>query len=214
MDFTNSTSLDSNTLERMFLESADPFPTDELVVRVRYSRGSDFSGSCYYDTHRLFVNLGKHLVYPYAMDTYIARSVAARNGWVKPLYSIELADGYQVVLFVLMHEFYHWLIKRAGRNTRQKESMCDRFAARAMVDRFATPIRDSKGDPVQRLAWDFQNLDGFVARAHARPTRTVRPAARASAPPTPQSTPTLRPTKPTPPATFIGQQLMLFGQSR
>lgn len=176
MDFRNSTDLNDLTLVGMFREAKGRWPTDGLDVRIRYSRGSDFSGTCYYETSRLYVNLGKHLVYPYRMDTYLARAVSSPTSWSKPLYSIELADGYQVVLFVLLHEYYHWLIKRAGRNTRSKESMCDRFAARVLVDHHGAAIRDPKGGAVRRSVWDFQDLDRFVARAlYARATE--RPVA-------------------------------------
>ena len=176
MDFRNSTDLSDLTLAGMFHDAKGRWPTDGLDVRIRYSRGSDFSGTCYYETSRLYVNLGKHLVYPYRMDTYLARAVSSPTSWSKPLYSIELADGYQVVLFVLLHEYYHWLIKRAGRNTRSKESMCDRFAARVLADKYGALIRDPKERPVPRNVWDFQDLDRFVAHAlYARAAE--RPAA-------------------------------------
>jgi hypothetical protein len=74
-----------------------------------------------------------------------------------------------------MHELYHLLIYRARRNIRQKEAMCDRFAARWMVDRFGAIVRDPRGRPVRRSEWDFQDLDGFVAAVLDR--RVRRPAA-------------------------------------
>jgi len=163
MIFKNSTSLDQRTLVRMFQSSVDPWPTDGLDIRVRYSRGSDFSGACYYETSRLYVNLGRHLTYPYLMATYLARAVSSRSSWWKPLYSIELASGYDVVLFILLHEYYHWMIKRAGRNTRRKESMCDRFAARVLVDQYAAVVRNADGARIGRDEWDFQDLERFVA---------------------------------------------------
>ena len=120
------------------------------------------------------------------METYLARAVSSCAVWFKPLYSIELADGYQVVLFVLFHEYYHWLIKRARRNTRQKESMCDRFAARHLVWRFGAVVRTIKGNPVSCDEWDFQDLEGFVAAARdrrRRPSTAARlPARLADAP--------------------------------
>ena len=67
-----------------------------------------------------------------------------------------------------MHEFYHLLVKRARRNIRQKESMCDRFAARYLVDGFGAVVRDEGRDLVPRKVWDFQDLDGFVAAARTR----------------------------------------------
>jgi len=168
MIFRNSTALDEPTLVGMFLEAVQHWPTEGLEVRVRYSRGSDFSGTCCYSTNRVYVNIGRHLRYPYLMDTYLARAVTSRAAWWKPLYSIELTDGCQVVLFVLLHEYYHWLIMRARRNTRQKESMCDRFAARALVDQHGAVIRDPLGRSIAREAWDFQDLDRFVAPALTR----------------------------------------------
>jgi len=165
MILQNTTRLENSRLRESFLDAVHPWPTEELDVRIRYSRGSDFSGRCYYGTDRLHVNLGRHLNYPYRMGTYLARSVSADGGWWKPLYTIELADAYGVVLFVLLHEYYHWLIKRARRNTRQKESMCDRFAARILLDRHAATVFDHDGRRVQRETWDFQDLERFVAPA-------------------------------------------------
>ena len=177
MDFRNATDLDDATLLRMFRDAKGRWPTDGLDIRIRYSRGSDFSGTCYYETSRLYVNLGRHLVYPYLMDTCIARAFCSAKSWFKPLYSIELTDAYQVVLFVLLHEYYHWLIKRAGRNTRSKESMCDRFAARVLMDQYGARVRDSNAQPVSRRIWDFQDLDRFVARAlYARAIDQFSPA--------------------------------------
>ncbi|MEE9297154.1 MAG: hypothetical protein V3W34_19620 [Phycisphaerae bacterium] len=180
MIFKNTTALDRDRLFGMFVQAVKPFPIDQLEVRIRYSRSSDFSGTCHYHTSRLYVNLGRHLTYPYLMDTYIARAVTSPTAWWKPLYSIELADGYQVVLFVLLHEYCHWLIKRAGRNTRQKESMCDRFAARILADRYGATIRDPKGRRVPRDLWDIQDVAGFVASAlipkRARPSTAARVA--------------------------------------
>jgi hypothetical protein len=81
-----------------------------------------------------------------------------------------------------MHELYHLLVKRARRNTRQKESMCDRFAARFLVERCGSIVRDDKGRLIPREVWDYQDLDGFVAaardrRAARRPiTKTLQPA--------------------------------------
>jgi hypothetical protein len=117
------------------------------------------------------------------MGTHLARARSNVRCWWKPIYTLELADGYQVVLFVFLHECFHLLIKRARRNTRQKESMCDRFAARALVDSHGAVVLDEHGRSVARETWDFQDLDRFVAparrraraklgAAHGRPART------------------------------------------
>jgi hypothetical protein len=165
MIFDNTTALDNRRLRDEFLRAVGPWPTASLDVRIRYSRGSDFSGTCQYATNRLYVNLGRHLHYPYRMGTYLARALSSDGAWWKPQYTIELADGYQVVLFVLLHEYYHWLIKRARRNIRQKESMCDRYAARVLVEQYGATIHDPQGGPVPRETWDFQDLERFVAPA-------------------------------------------------
>ncbi|NOS99772.1 MAG: hypothetical protein HOP29_04005 [Phycisphaerales bacterium] len=165
MIFQNRTTLNTERLQDMFLTAIGGWPVDGLDIRIRYSRGADFSGTCFYERSRLHVNLGGHLRYPYRMRTYVARASTSRSTWWKPLYTIELADGYQVVTFVLLHEYYHWLVRRAERNTRRKEAMCDRFATRALVDHFGAAVRCPKGRPVPRGEWDFQDLDRFVARA-------------------------------------------------
>jgi len=176
MEFHNTTSLDSVRLAAMFRRHADPWPHDRLKVTVRYSRGAEFSGTCHYGTHRIYVNIGRRNRYPYPIRTHIARAECDHRYWWKEIYTVEAKEAYHLALFVFLHEFYHWLIKRAKRNTRQKESMCDRFATRAMVDVYGAAVRDESGRPVPREAWDFQDLFGFVAAA--LPKRPARPAAR------------------------------------
>lgn len=168
----NSTDLCADRLMDLFREGVRGWSTGTVDLRVRYSRGADFSGACYYRGQRVFINLGRHLRYPYHMPTHLARARVIGRRWRREIYTVELADGYQVVLFIFMHELFHLLIKRARRNRRQKEGMCDRFAARHLVNRFACPVRDSAGNPAPREEWDFRDLDGFVAGARAGQTPT------------------------------------------
>ncbi|RME37561.1 MAG: hypothetical protein D6788_09200 [Planctomycetota bacterium] len=172
MDFSNTTSLSDRRLRALFEEGADGWATGRLVVRVRYSRGADFSGTCLYARRRIYINIGRHLRFPYRMTTYLAKAVRRGRTWYRPAYVMPLQDGCQLACFLFMHELYHLLVKRAGRNTRQKEAMCDRFAARFLADRFGVPVLDSGGRPVPRERWEFQDLDGFVEAA--RDKRTVR----------------------------------------
>ncbi|MCH8805151.1 MAG: hypothetical protein IH986_03580 [Planctomycetes bacterium] len=165
MDFRNSTSLDSEQLRRLVLRFTAPFRHDKLTVRVRYSRGADFSGTCYYRDARIFVNLGRHNRYPYAMGTHLAKARSNATHWWRETHLITVADAYQLALFVYLHELFHYLVKAAGRNPRRKEAMCDRFAAGALIDAFGCPVRDAMGRPVARESWDFQDLRRFVAAA-------------------------------------------------
>lgn len=176
MKFRNTTSLDSGRMEAMFSRHAEPWQHGRLSVWVRYSRGAEFSGTCYYARHQIYINIGRDNAYPYGIRTHIARAQSNRRYWWKDIYSVEATDAYQLALFVFLHEYYHWLIKRARRNTRQKESMCDRFATRALVDAHGAVVRDESGAPVSRGDWDFQDLDGFVAGA--LPKRITGRAAR------------------------------------
>lgn len=181
MDFRNRTHLDSDGLERMLLDAVAGWPHRGLRVAVRYSRGADFSGTCYYDSDRIFVNLGRHNRYPYALKTHIARPRSNRTHWWRELYVVEMRRPEELVLFVFLHEFYHRLVRRAGRNVRQKEARCDRFATRVLVDVYGAAVRDGRGRRVRRASWDFQDLDGFVAAARgpgSAPVRRSRPAAR------------------------------------
>lgn len=182
--FQNSTDLDGERLRRMCLAAVAGWRLDGLGVRVRFSRGADFSGTCCYQTRRIYVNLGRHLAYPYRMGTHLARARSNARRWWKPIYTLELTDGYQVVLFVFLHECFHLLVKRARRNTRQKESMCDRFAARVLVDHYGAVVRDEHDRAVLRDEWDFQNLERFVAAARrpVRPRGSVRRASPGAAP--------------------------------
>ena len=138
---------------------------DKLVVRVRYSRGAEFSGTCYYTRARVFVNLGRHNVYPYLLGTQVARCQRNRTHWWRELYRLIIADAYQLALFVFLHEFYHYLIKQAGRSRQRREALCDRFATRALVDYYGARLVDSRGRPVARDRWDFRDLESLVAAA-------------------------------------------------
>lgn len=178
IDFSNRTTLDGRQLRELIDAGAAGWNTGTLQVRVRYSRGADFSGSCYYASRRIFINIGKHLQYPYPLRTHLARAKVVGRIWYKPGYSIRLQDGYQLVAFLFMHELYHLLVMRARRNTRQKESMCDRFAARFVMERFGLTVHDSAGRLIPRQDWDFQDLDGFVGRA--RGSRAVPAHAEAT----------------------------------
>ncbi len=180
MLFHNSTRLDGERLERVFLRHTRPWRHEELTVRVRYSRGADFSGSCYYRDKRIFINLGRRNRYPYRMGTHIARARSNRTHWWREVYSVVLADAYQLALFIYLHELYHALVHAARRNTRRKEAMCDRFAARVLVDDYACPVVARDGRRVLRDEWDFQDLDGFVAAAAKEKAPAPRGAAAAA----------------------------------
>lgn len=180
MEFRNTTALDSARLRGMMERAIAGWPDDRIDVHVRYSRGAEFSGSCYYESGRIHINLGRHNRYPYLLQTVIARPKSNGRYWWRDLYSVELADACELALFVFLHEFYHWLVKLSRRNVRQKEGRCDRFAARVLVDQYAAAVRDAKGRLVAREDWDFQDLDGFVAAAR-RCTRRVRSVPQAKA---------------------------------
>lgn len=167
MELRNSTTLSSARLYDLFLGGAAGWRHDGLDVRVRYSRGAEFSGSCHYATRRLHINLGRDNTYPYTLKTHIARARSETDHWWRELYRVDLADAYQLALFLFLHEFYHHLVKEAKRNPRQKEGMCDRFAVRHLVDHHGAVVRHVDGREVPRRLWDFQDLDGFVWPARA-----------------------------------------------
>lgn len=175
IDFHNATALDGTRMLRFFGEMVGGWRVGAITVRVRYSRSADFSGACYYADRRILINIGRHLSFPYGLRTNLARAKRMRSHWYRELYVLELTDAYQLVYFIFLHELYHLLIKVARRNRRQKEGMCDRFAARVLVDRFGATVRDGSGRAVARSEWDFQNLDAFVAGA-CRPTSVPSPA--------------------------------------
>lgn len=175
VQFSNSTKLNSETLYRMLLRHTAPYRHDELTVRVRYSRGADFSGACYYRDARIFINIGRANRYPYDLATHIAKARSNRTHWWRDLYRLALADAYQLTLFIYLHELYHYLVNKAGRGVRRKEAMCDRFAARVLVDDYGCRLCDSAGAPVERASWDFQDLHGFVSAA---PRELVVPVRR------------------------------------
>jgi len=165
MEFRNSTGLDGKRLHRLFLDHTAPYRHDRLRVAVRYSRGADFSGTCYYREARIFVNVGRHVRFPYSLGTHIAKARSNRTHWWLDTYHLDIADGHQLALFVYLHELYHYLVKAAGRSPSRKESRCDRFAARVLVDYHGCRVTDHRGRAVARAMWDFQDVDKFVAKA-------------------------------------------------
>jgi hypothetical protein len=165
MDFRNATQLNSACLERLIRRHTHPYRHDDLVVRVRYSRGALFSGTCYYAEARIFVNLGRHAEFPLRLGTHIARSQSNRSHWWREVYRLEVVDAYQLALFVYLHELYHYLVNMAGKNPRRKEAMCDRFATRVLVDEYGARVLSSTGRRIPRKEWDIQDLDAFVAAA-------------------------------------------------
>lgn len=165
MDFQNTTSLNDARLYEMFLRHTAPYRHDRLVVRVRYSRGADYSGTCFYHEARIFVNIGRRNRYPYALSTGIAKAHTTDNGWRREVYHLNIVNAEQLALFIYLHELFHYLIKQARRSPRRKEAMCDRFATRALVNAYGCRITGSDGRRVSREEWDFKDLDAFVAAA-------------------------------------------------
>jgi len=169
MILRNTTSLDTSALLGLFCRHAAEWEHDGLRVFVRHTRTAPFSGMCYYREGRILLNIGRAVVFPYRLSTCIARAESDARSWWREAYTIDVPDAERLALFVFLHEFYHWLVYRARRNPRQKESRCDRFAVRALVDEHGSVVRDRRGRPVPRDAWDFQDLDGFVGRARRVP---------------------------------------------
>ncbi len=168
IDFANATQWSSDKLLGLCCDGLTGWSVGQITLRIRYSRGADFSGTCIYVDRRIYVNLGRHLRYPYLMKTNLAKVETLRRGWRREIYTLEMSSAYELAAFIFMHELYHLLVYQAGRNTRQKESMCDRFAARHVVDRFGCVVRSEAGERVDRGHWDFQDLDRFVAAVHSR----------------------------------------------
>lgn len=165
VEFQNSTALDSEVLLALFTRHTHPYRHDKLSVRVRYSRSSEFSGSCYYRDGRIFINLGRKNKYPYRLYVHLAKARSNRRYWWRAAYFLTVESAYELALFIYLHELFHFLVKQAGRSPRRKEAMCDRFAARVMVDYLGREITDKNNRPVPRGSWDFQDLEGLVAAA-------------------------------------------------
>lgn len=178
MDFGNTTELDTRRLHAMCEQALHGWAVGSIRVRFRYSRGADFSGTCFYASRRIFINLGRHLKFPYRMNTHVGRAKTVGRRWYKPQCIIRMKDSYQLAMFIFMHELYHMLVKRARRNTRQKESMCDRFATRYVVEHFGLNVETPQGRLIPREEWDFQDLERFVAAARDRRIKRSRAAAR------------------------------------
>jgi len=122
------------------------------------------------------VNLGRHIRYPYTIVTHLAKARATSTHWWRETFCLTVSDAYELVLFVYLHELYHYLVKAAGKNPRRKEAMCDRFAARRLVEHHGCRVHRRSGQAVPVPAWDFKDLDAFVAAAPQAPAaRAERP---------------------------------------
>lgn len=165
MDFRNTTRIDSAWLLNAFLKHTAPYRHDPLTVRVRYSRGADFSGTCQYATGRILINIGRENRYPYPLHTHVARARSNATHWWRDSYTLRLQGPEHLALFIYLHELYHYLVHAAGRCTRRKEAMCDRFATRVLMDEYGCALRDPRDQPVPRCDWDIQDLEEFVAAA-------------------------------------------------
>ena len=62
------------------------------------------------------MNLGRRNRYPYALATHVARAESNRTHWWREVYVLDIASAYELVLFVYLHELFHWLVMSAGRN--------------------------------------------------------------------------------------------------
>ncbi|MFA5864920.1 MAG: hypothetical protein WC975_09560 [Phycisphaerae bacterium] len=177
MEIINHTELETERLEAMFLRAAETWSAPMLKVTIRYSRGAIYSGTFASKSPRIYVNLGQRNRYPMKIETGIAKARSFGPSWWKPSYHIKAENPYQVALFVFLHEFYHYLIHRARRNSHRKEAMCDRFAIRYLTNHCRLTVFDSNNNPVPRSAWLFQDLDEFVANRKTM-TTTIRAARR------------------------------------
>lgn len=175
MQFQNQTALDDRGLRDLFLVHTQPYDHERLLVRVRYTRSTPFSGACYYADSRIHVNLGRANRYPFTIATHVAKAQSRRPGeWVRPCYRLTVADASQLALFIYLHELFHYLVHAAGRGRQRKEAMCDRFATRVLIDALGCRLVDSNGSLPARSTWDFQDLTAFVGRA---PRQAPREAA-------------------------------------
>ena len=206
MDLRNSTSLDTERVHSMFVHHTLPYRHDRLKVRVRYSRGAEFSGTCYYGNGQILVNLGRHNRYPFTLATGIAKARSNRTHWWRPTYRLTVADAYQLALFVYLHELYHYLVKAAGRSPRRKEAMSDRFATRVLVDHYGCRVSDTSGRRVARETWDFKDLDAFVAGAAKQKPPKHKPRAASMQKPAPKPKFTSKPIPREIPVTIHGLQ--------
>ncbi len=185
MEIINNTELDTRRIEAMFLRATGQWAAPSLKVTVRYSRGAIYSGTFASKFPRIYVNLLHRNRYPVRVETGIAKAHSFGPSWWKPSYHIKADNPYQLALFVFLHEFYHYLIHRARRNSHRKEAMCDRFAIRYLSTHCRLTVCDANNNPVPRSAWLFQDLDAFVATRKTLITEVRaarRPLVRKSSP--------------------------------
>ena len=172
MDFKNTTTLDSNLLRETGESAVAGWPTDPLVVRVRWSRGAEFSGTCVYATHRLYINLGRHLQYPYRMETHCARGRKAWGRYYKPRSFLELCDEHGLYVVDEANVESHALMQTLSKDPRFEH---------AILDRILRMVRRDRNHP-SIILWSLGNESGYgpihdAARAHLRhldPTRPVQ----------------------------------------
>lgn len=177
MEIINHTEFDTRRIEVMFRRATEQWVAPKLKVVVRYSRGAIYSGTFASHPPRIYVNIHPKNRYPLKIETGIAKSKTLGDFWWKPSYHIKAENPYHVALFVFLHEFYHYLVHRARRNSHRKEAMCDRFAVRYLTNHCRLAVYDMNNNPVPRSVWLFQDLDGFVANRQTR-VEMVRAARR------------------------------------
>jgi hypothetical protein len=167
----NSTRLVTLRLLREFGEAMRGWPMAGVRVWVRHTRGAEYSGTCYPQEARIYINLSPTLRFPYRLATQVAPGKTQHGVWRRPLWTVMVLDACDLATFIFLHECYHWLLHRARRNGRQKEAMCDRFGLRYLVDHRGAGVCDEAGRSVPRGDWDVQDLDGFVRLARVAPSR-------------------------------------------
>jgi hypothetical protein len=143
----NTTRLDTLRLLRRFGEAMSDWPVEGLRVWVRASRGADYSGTCYPREGRIYVNFSPRLIFPYRLHVQVARGRTVRGVWRRSLHALQVPGAEELVTFVFLHECCHWLIHKARRNGRCKEAVCDRFAARYLVESCGCVLRDGDDQP-------------------------------------------------------------------
>ncbi len=124
MKIVNDTGIDAGKLNE-FVKEHD---TSNLLVLIKHTRKSSkipYGGVCYYRDNRIRISINPKNRYPIKIRV---GSPFDKNSW--NYYPMKSAND--LINFVFLHEFSHYLDYRNGIPVRCKQTKADKFALRKM----------------------------------------------------------------------------------
>ena len=124
MEVINSTDIDSGLLHG-YVRDHDTCSLRVHIRDVRKGARTPYSGVCYYKEHRIRVSINSRNRYPVRVRT---GSPFDRRSW--RYYDMDSSE--ELMSFVFLHEFSHYLDYRNGIPVRCKQTKADNYALKVM----------------------------------------------------------------------------------